>query len=133
MLKKGRNGDSICTTIYGTVLTNYIGNGNISIFYFETIECYGLRRYTCNIQKVNFKNTLYICIITTGGFPGGSDGKESACNAGDLGSIPGLGRSPGEGKGYPLQYSGLENSTDCIVHGVTKSQTRLNDFPSYTL
>ena len=46
------------------------------------------------------------------GFPGGSDGKESACNVGDLGSIPGLGRSPGEGKGYPLQYSGLENSTD---------------------
>ena len=47
-----------------------------------------------------------------GGFPGGSGGKESACNAGDLGSIPRLGRSPGEGKGYPLQYSGLENSTD---------------------
>ena len=44
--------------------------------------------------------------------PGGSDGKESACNAGDLGLIPGLGRSPGEGKGYPLQYSGLENSMD---------------------
>ena len=62
------------------------------------------------------------------GFPGGSAGKESACNAGDLGSIPGLGRSPGEGKGYPLQYSGLENSMDCIVHGVAKSQTRLSDF-----
>ena len=48
------------------------------------------------------------------GFPGGSDLKESACNAGDLGSIPGLGRSLGEGNGYPLQYSGLENSTDSI-------------------
>ena len=48
----------------------------------------------------------------------GSAGKESACNAGELGSIPGMGRSPGEGKGYPLQYSGLENSMDCIVHGV---------------
>ena len=47
-------------------------------------------------------------------FPGGSAGKESACNAGDLGSIPGLGRFPGEGKGYPLQYSGLENSMDCM-------------------
>ena len=47
---------------------------------------------------------------------------------GDLGSTPGLGRSPGEGKGYPLQYSGLENSMDCIVHGVVKSQTRLSDF-----
>jgi len=55
------------------------------------------------------------------GFPGGSAGKEPTCNAGDLGSIPGLGRSPGEGKGYPLQYSGLENSMDCIVHGVAES------------
>ena len=57
------------------------------------------------------------------GFPGGSAGKESTRNAGDLGSIPGLGRSTGEGKGYPLQFSGLENSMDCIVHGVAKSQT----------
>ena len=56
------------------------------------------------------------------GFPGGSDSKESACNAGDLGSIPGLGRYLGEGKGYPLQYSGLDNSMDCIVHVVTKSR-----------
>ena len=47
----------------------------------------------------------------------------SACNVGDLGSIPGLGRSPGEGKGYPLQYSGLEKSMDCVVHEITKSQT----------
>ena len=61
-------------------------------------------------------------------FPGGSDGKESACNAGDLGSVPGLGRTTGERKGYPLQYSGLENSMDCIAHGVPKNQTRLNDF-----
>ena len=53
----------------------------------------------------------------------GSAGEETTCNAGDLGSIPGLGISPGEGKGYPLQYSGLQNSMDCIVHGVTKSQT----------
>ena len=57
------------------------------------------------------------------GFPGGSAGKESACNSGDLGSVPGLGRSPGEGKGYPFQYSGLEHSMDCIVLGVAKSQT----------
>ena len=61
ILKKGRNGESICTTIYGTVLTNRVGNGNASIFYFETMECCGLRRYTCNIQKVTLKNTLYIC------------------------------------------------------------------------
>ena len=62
------------------------------------------------------------------GFPGGSDSKETACNAGDLGLTPGLGRSPGGGKGYPLQYSGLENSMDHIVHGVTKSETWLRDF-----
>ena len=65
------------------------------------------------------------------GFPGGSEVKESACNAGDLGSIPGLGRSPGEGKGYPVQDSGLENSMDCIDHGVAKSWTRLSDFQSW--
>ena len=62
------------------------------------------------------------------GFPGNSTGKESTCDAGDPGLIPGLGRSPGEGIGYPFQYSGLENSIDCTVHGVTKSWTRLNDF-----
>ena len=62
------------------------------------------------------------------GFPCGSTGKESACNAGDLGLIPELGISPGEGNGYPLQYSGLKNSMDCIVHGVAKSQTRLSNF-----
>ena len=62
------------------------------------------------------------------GFPCGSAGKEPACNAGDLGSIPGLGRCPGKGKGYPPQYSGLENSMDCIVHGVAKSRARLSDF-----
>ena len=78
-------------------------------------------RYTCIHEKVKY-------IQVSVGFPCGSAGKESACNAGDLGSIPGLGRSPGEGKGYPLQYSGLENSMDCIVHGVAKSRTRLSDF-----
>ena len=56
------------------------------------------------------------------GFPGSSDGKASACNVRDLGSIPGSGRFPGEGKGNPLQYYGLKNSVDCIVHVVTKSQ-----------
>ena len=61
--------------------------------------------------------------IKTGmGFPGGSAGEESTCNAADLGSIPGLRRSPGEGKGYPFLYSGLENSMDCIVHGVAESR-----------
>ena len=71
-------------------------------------------------------------------FPGGSDGKASVYNVGDLGSIPGLGRSPGEGNGNPLQYSCLENSMDggawwATVHGVTKSQTQLSDFTYYSI
>ena len=66
------------------------------------------------------------------GFTDGSGGKESSCNARDPGSIPGLGRSPGDGKGHPLQYSCLENSMDrgawqITVHGVTKSQMRLSN------
>ena len=66
------------------------------------------------------------------GFPGGSDGKEPACIAGDLGSVPGSGRSPGRGHGYLLQYTGLENphgqrSLVATVHGVAKSQTRLSN------
>ena len=68
----------------------------------------------------SFKKYLSACY--------GSAGKESACNVGDLGSIPGLGRPPGEGKGYPLQYPGLENYMDYIVHGVAKSQTQLSNF-----
>ena len=57
------------------------------------------------------------------GFPDSSVGKEPACNMGDMASVSGLGRSPGEGKGYPFQYPGLKNSMDCVVHGVTKSRT----------
>ena len=67
------------------------------------------------------------------GFPGGSDGKESTCSVGDPGSIPGSGRSPGEGNGNPLQYSCLENpmirgAWQATVHEVAKSRTRLSDF-----
>ena len=62
------------------------------------------------------------------GFPHGLAGKESTCNVGDLCSIPGLGRSSEEGNSYPLQYSGLENSMDCILCGITKRWTQLNDF-----
>ena len=73
-----------------------------------------------------------ITYVKFDGFPRDSDGKEYAYNAGDLGSIPGSGRFPGERNGYPLKYSFLENSTDrgtwwIIVHGVTRSQTQLND------
>ena len=75
------------------------------------------------------KEAILVQILQTlRGFPDSSVGKESACNAGDLGSIPGLGRSAGEGRDHPHQYSGLENSMDCTVHGVTKSQTQLSDF-----
>ena len=63
----------------------------------------------------------------------GSAGKEFACSAGDLGSIPGLGRSPGEENSYPFQYSGLENPMDCIVNGVTNSRTQLSDFDFYSV
>ena len=77
--------------------------------------------------------TLSLIIYIHASFPGGSNGKESAHNAGDLGSIPGSGRSPGEGNGSPLQYSCLGNPTDkgawrATVHEVTKSRTRLRDY-----
>ena len=71
--------------------------------------------------------------MKTLGFPCGSAGKEFTCNAGDLGLIPGLGRSPGEEKSYPVPYSGLENSIDYTVRGVTKSRTQLIDFHFFPL
>ena len=76
-------------------------------------------------------STLMIASLLWG-LPCGSAGEESICSAGDLGLIPGLGRSPGERKGYPLQYSGLENSMDCVVRGVAKSPTRMSDFLTHT-
>ena len=76
-------------------------------------------------EQLHWLTDWYIYIR---GFPDCSDGKESACNAEDMGSIPGLGRSHGEGKGYPLQDPGLENSMDCMVHGIAKSQALLSDF-----
>ena len=84
------------------------------------MDAFNLLNYFCNTEH------LY-CFHTLKGFPGGSDDKESACNAGDLGLIPGSGRSPGEGNGNPLQYSCLENPMDrgawqATVHGVTKNQ-----------
>ena len=88
----------------------------------------------CILQPRN----LVLCILPTlgqiglllvgTGFPCGSAGKGFACNAGDLDSILGLGRFPGEGNGYPFQYSGLETSMDCIVYGAAKSQKKLSDF-----
>ena len=77
------------------------------------------------------KIQMLVHLMLSLGLPCGSAGKETVCSAGDLSLIPGLGRSPGEGKGYPLQYSGLENSMECIVHGVANSQTWLSDFHFY--
>ena len=74
---------------------------------------------------------LRLCTSTArgvGGFPGSLVGKESTYKGGDPSSVPGLGRAAREGKGYKLQYSGLENSMDCIVHGIAAGQTRLSDF-----
>ena len=75
-----------------------------------------------------FKFFCWLSVKNFWGSPCGSAGEESTCNEGNLGLIPELGRAPGERKGYPLQYSGLENSMDSIVHGVAKSWTQLNDF-----
>ena len=88
------------------------------------MEAASVRHFSLSLKGQ--EETNYKCQIF--GFPDSSVGKESPCNAGDLCSIPGLGKSPGEGKGYPLQYSGLEDSMNCIVHGVAKSQTCLSNF-----
>ena len=77
-----------------------------------------------NSKVFKYKTPAFLLL----GFPCGSAGKESACNAGDLGSIPGLGRSPRGGEGYPFQYSGLEDSMDCIVHVTANGQRQLSDF-----
>ena len=79
-------------------------------------------------QSIGASASASVLMNIQGCFPCGSARKEFTCNAGDLGLITGLGKSPGEGKGYPFQYSGLENSLDCIVHGVAKSWTQLSDF-----
>ena len=79
------------------------------------------------MQKKSFDKIQPLFIINWG-FSDSSVGKESTWNAGNPGSIPELGRSPGEGKGHPLQYSGLENFMDCTVHGVTRSLTQLSNF-----
>ena len=92
-----------------------------------SVVAFGSSIKLCWAPHFLFSILLNSFVVSTG-FPCGSAGKESAWNVGDLGSIPGLGRSPGEGKGYPLQYSGLENSMDYIAHGVAKTQTRLSDF-----
>ena len=86
------------------------------------------------LKRVLFQQAQkQICQTWGDCFPDSSVGKESACNVGDLVSNPGLGRSPGEGRGYPFQYSGLKNSIDYIVPGVAKNQTLVSDFQSVNL
>jgi len=79
-------------------------------------------RFDSWVRKINWRRDRLPTPVFLG-FPCGSAGKKSACNAGDQGLTPGQGRSPGKGQGYPLQYSGLENSMDCIFHWVAKSWT----------
>ena len=93
------------------------------IIYFMV---YSLVWEKCVMKYINHKVSYRVfspLLKSSQSFPGGSAGKESACNAADLGLIPWLGRSPGERKGYPLQSSGLRNSMDCIVHAITNIQT----------
>ena len=92
-----------------------------------------LRRITRGLKCPRERNPLKLKSCLIQGLPGGSDSKEATCNAGDLGSILGKRRSPGEGNGYPIQYSCFENSMGrgawrATVHGVTKSQTQLSDW-----
>ena len=103
-----------------------IQDRNISRFTIWVVSNSSIPAIELNIYMLCHVIVLYL--LPGWGFPGGSAGKESACNVGDLGWVPGLGRSPGERNGYPLQYSGLENSMNCIVHGVAKSWTQLSDF-----
>ena len=102
----------MCTFIFHI---NFSINFSSSIKKFSNIFIRIVLYLLCNLDRTDI-----IMILRQ---PGGSDSKESACSARDPGSVPGLGRTPGEGNGYPFQYSGLENSMDCRIHGVTKSQT----------
>ena len=112
------------TTINTIYLSKYCQHKKIAKHFQHIYSLLRLRKEgfeVCNIP--NFSSSFRVM-----GFPCGSAGNESTCNVGHQGLIPGLGRSPGEGKGYPLQYSGLENSMDCIVHRVAKNQTRVSNF-----
>ena len=95
----------------------------------ENINCKEKKIYIYII--LSYAEILHVFVVKMG-FPHSSVGKESSCNARDPGSSPGSERSPREGKAHPLQYSGLENSLDCIVHGITKSRTRLSDCATFT-
>ena len=120
---------SISTNAYQCVTTSMIETGKFPSTIMDTKpEFPPTFTYTnCSFSTFDLaRNGIkFIVLYCAKGFPGGSAGKESTCSSGDLGSLPELGRSPREGKGYPLQYSGLENSMDHTVHGIAKSWTWL--------
>ena len=97
-------------------------SSRVSLSWYRICLQYGRSQFNSCVGKIAWRRGKLPTPVFLG-FPYGSAGKESTCNVGDLGSIPGLGRSPGKWKGYPVQYSDLENSMDYIVHGVAKSQT----------
>ena len=116
---------SISTNAYRRVTTSMTETGKFPSTIMDTFTYTNCSFSTFNLACNGIK---FIVLYCAKGFPGGSAGKESTCSSGDLGSLPELGRSPREGKGYPLQYCGLENSMDCIVCGALKSWTRLSNF-----
>ena len=104
----------------------FVTNFSQSLSLIRGVRTYRNRRI---IKRPNNNNNALI--KQRQGISGDSAGKESACHEGDLGSVPGFGRSPGERKGYQLQYHGQQNSLDCTVHGIAKSGTRLSNFPNF--
>ena len=122
-------------TNFATVISHLFKEAQHTGYYWNLILSYSSAslpkgsHYTENNMYTSQPHVLiFIAYVYIKWLSCGSTGKESACKAGDLGSIPGLGRCPGEGKGYPLQHSGLENSMDSIIYGVTKSWTGPSDF-----
>ena len=111
-----------CTGIV-VLLSKILENQFLPCRFSVSLECLC---HECNPRNLTLCTFLLVIVFFP--FTCGSAGRESTCNVGDLGSTPGLGKSPGKGKGYPVQYSGLENSMDCIVHGVAKRPTQLSDF-----
>ena len=143
MPQKGpQHNDLVCVLVFNTIhsLVSSLNPLLLEIYYVQNILLkihYGLPWCLCLqcgrplfspwVGKTPWRRERLPTPVFLG-FPGGSAGKESASTAGDLGSIPGSGRSPGEGKGCPLQYPGLENPMDCIIYGVAESWTRLSGF-----
>ena len=125
----------VCSCQYRNLITNTFWKISPFIQYsclFSLIPLIGIPCQWLKNKDVNSSKCLASsCSVAS--FPGSSAGKESTCNAEDSVLIPGLGRSPGEGNSYPLQYTGLENSMDCIVHEVAKSQTWLSNFHFHKL